>query len=173
MDLPASTFEPPAAAGRRAQLLLALLLLSVFPAFLLTIPIQTHSVKIDLPRLPEAIFPPTPSEPETYLMAASIMAPIDFELESPRRLHKLVVTPQDTVLFNGRAVDLAGLRSSLEIVEANKEWVDFRPEPNARYEMVIEVLAVTRRARLERLRLDSRPFRDAIEKGSARPYLSI
>lgn len=161
MELPDSTFEPPAAAGRRAQLLLALLLLSVFPAFLLSIPVQTHSVKIELPRLPEAIFPAIPSEPDAYLMTTLVVP--DLDLEPPRRIHELVVTPQDRVLFNGKAVDLTGLRTRLDIVGVREEWVDLRPDPNVRYEMFLEVLAVTRRAGLERLRLDNRPFRGSIE----------
>jgi len=41
MTLPVPTFEEPAAAARRAQLLLALVLLSVFPIVLLYVPIQT------------------------------------------------------------------------------------------------------------------------------------
>ncbi|MET1113203.1 MAG: hypothetical protein ABWX67_16925 [Allosphingosinicella sp.] len=169
MELFGPTFSNPAAAGRRAQLVLALLLLSVFPIVLLTIPIQTHAVKLDLLRLPEASAIPFPDD---YVVPASIRPPQ--ALAPVRRLHTLVVTPQDRVLIDGRAVGLASLRSRLDsISERQGEWVDFRPEPNARYEMVLEVLAVTRRARLERLRLDSRPFRNAIEKGSAVPWLSL
>jgi hypothetical protein len=32
--------------------------------------------------------------------------------------------------------------------------------------MFLEILAITRRARLERLRLDSRPFRNAIDEAA-------
>lgn len=168
MELFGSTVSNPAGAGRRAQLLLVLLLLSVFPIVLLTIPIQTHAVKLDLPRLPEASAVPFPYD---YVMPDSIRPAQS--LEPVRRLHTLVVTSQDRVLIDGRAVGFASLRSRLDSISlSDGEWVDFRPEPEARYEMVLEVLAVTRRARLERLRLDSRPFRDAIERGSAVPWLS-
>lgn len=165
MELPVPTIDDPAAAGRRAQLLLALLLLSVFPIFLLSIPIQTHSVKIDLPRLPDAIVPmPEGSGPPAYLLTTLVLP--DLDLEPPRPLHELVLTAQNTVLWNGREVDLAGLRTRLDLIEVRGEWVDFRPEPHARYELFAEVLAVTKRARLERMRLDSRPFREAIDEDS-------
>lgn len=161
MNHSASTFEEPAAHGVRAQLILALLLAALLPIFLLTFPIQTHSVKIDLPHLPETVVPAIPAPP-AYLLTTFIIP--EWELEPPRRLHELVVTPQDKVLMNGKEVDMSGLRMRLDIVAVRDEWVDFRPEPNARYEMFAEVLAVTRRARLERLRLDSRPFRRALDE---------
>jgi biopolymer transport protein ExbD len=156
MDVTASTIEEPAAAGRRAQLLLGLLLPALLPVFLLTFPIQTHSVKLDLPRLAEASAVPFPSDAR-ILAEWRLRVP---EMDSPRRVHILVVTPDDRALLNGRELDLAGLRGQLDLISVNDgEWVDFRPEPNARYEMFFEVLALTRRARLERLRLDSRSFR--------------
>lgn len=165
METVASTVHDAAAAGRRAQLLLALVLLSVFPVFILAIPIQTHSVKIDLPRLPEAVVPmPERSSPRVYFFA-----PVDLphrDPEPPRPVHDLVLTAQDRVLWNGRHVDLEGLRTRLDIITVRDEWVDFRPEPHARYELFAEVLAVTKRARLDRMRLDSRPFREAVD---ARP----
>jgi biopolymer transport protein ExbD len=170
MRLPDSAIEEPAAAGRRAQLLLALFLLCVFPIFLLTIPIQTHSVKIDLPRLPDAIVPmPARSSPPAYLLTTMVLP--DLGLEPPRPLHELVVTPQNTVLWNGRKIDLAGLRTRLHLIEARGEWVDFRPEPNARYEMFAEILAIAKRARLERMRLDSRPFRGSIDERPEPPAI--
>lgn len=161
MELPA-TFEAPAAAARRAQLLLALLLGAILPVFLLTLPIPTHSVRIDLPLLPEAIVPMPPGAgPPAYLLTTFIVP--DLDLEPPRPLHELVITPQDKMLWNGKAVDVAGLRTRLDIVAIREEWVDLRPDPNARYEMFAEVLAITKRARLEKMRLDSRPFREAID----------
>ena len=163
MKLLVSALDDPAAGGRQAQLLLALLLLSVFPVFFLTIPIQTHSLKIDLPRLPDAIVPmPEGASPPVYLLTTMVFPDLDLEL--PRPIHELVVTAQDRVLWNGKEVDLEGLRTRLHIVTFRDEWVDFRPEPYARYEMFAEVLAVTKRARLERMRLDSRPFRKAIDE---------
>ena len=155
-----SALDDPAAAGRRAQLLLALLLLSVFPIFLLYIPIQTHSVKINLPHLPETIVPIVPATPTppVYLLSLPVPPAPDVEPEAPRQLHELVITSWNTLLWNGREVDLAALRTRLNIIEISEEWVDLRPEPNARYELFAEVLAVIKRARIERLRLDNRPF---------------
>lgn len=157
-------FADPADAGRRAQLLLALLLLSIFPIFWLSIPIQTHAVKLDLPPLPERIVAMAPAPP-AYLMTSYLVP--DLELEPARGLHELVLTPGDAVLLNKREVDLAGLRARLDVIAVRNEWVDFRPEPNTRYEFFAEVLAVTRRARLERLRLDNRPFGEALDEPPA------
>ena len=161
--------DDPAAAGRRAQLLLALLLLCVFPICFLYVPIQTHSVKIDLPHLPETIVPIVPATPTppVYLLSLPIPATPNVELEAPRRLHELVITPWNTMLWNGRQVDLTELRSRLNIVEISEEWVDLRPDPNARYELFAQVLAVIKRARVERLRLDNRPFRRSIDEPPA------
>ncbi|HEU0099441.1 MAG TPA: hypothetical protein VFQ67_11785 [Allosphingosinicella sp.] len=161
---PGSSFEETAAPGRRAQLILALLLLSVFPVFFLTIPIQTHSVRLDLPRLPGAIVPASPPRPDAYLMTTLAVRRLVGDPERTPRFHELVVTPHETILFDGREVDVRGLAARLGSVEAREEWVDFRPDPNARYELFAEILAMTRRARIERLRLDSRPFRGALDE---------
>jgi biopolymer transport protein ExbD len=166
MKLPDPTIEEPAAAGRRAQLLLALLLLCIFPICFLYVPIRTHSVKVDLPRLPDRIVraaPATPPPP-VYLRSLPIPPAPDVEPEAPRPFHGLVITSGNALLWNGRKVELAELRSRLDIIETRAEWVDLRPEPNARYELFAEVIAVIKRARIERLRLDSRPFRNAIDE---------
>lgn len=161
MNLDAPMFEDSSAGGRRAQLLLAALLLSLIPIFLQAIPIQTHSVKLDLPRLPEAIVPgPAPR----FMFMSSLALPrLDRDIVPARAVHALAVTPEGRILFDGSEVDVVGLRTRLDLAEAGREWVDFRPDPHARYELFLETLAVIRRARLERLRLDSRPFRTAID----------
>ncbi|HEX8379905.1 MAG TPA: biopolymer transporter ExbD [Allosphingosinicella sp.] len=153
----------PADQGLRAQLLLALLILSVFPIFLLTFPVQTHGIRIDLPPLPETIVPAGPIEPQPYLLTTFVLP--NPKLVPPRRVHDLVVTPTDVVLMDGKQVDFRGLRERLDVVAGRDgEWLEFRPNPNARYELFVEVLAVVKRAYVERLRLNSRPFRRALDE---------
>jgi biopolymer transport protein ExbD len=99
--------------------------------FIITIPIQTHAVKLDLPQDQPNQQPP----------------PID-----PVK-NKIVVTPQDQVLWNGTPIDLVRLRQYLDITQTMNPIPELhlQPDPNARYELVDEVLAVTKRARVEKM----------------------
>jgi len=94
--------------------------------FIITIPVQTHAVKIDLPQQQENQTPP----------------PID-----PVK-NKIVVMPNDAVLWNGAPVDLTTLRQYLDITTTMTPTPELhiQPHPNARYEDVDEVLAVVKRA---------------------------
>ncbi len=94
--------------------------------FIITIPIQSHSVPIDLPTGGPP--PPTPD---------------------PER-NKLVVTREGATLWNGIAVDRAGLRSLLQQVGAASRppELQFEPDPEARYEVVDGVLAEIKRANI-------------------------
>ncbi|HEX8238241.1 MAG TPA: hypothetical protein VF574_00695 [Allosphingosinicella sp.] len=160
MLLADSTVDDPVAAGRTAQLLLALLVLTLFPIFLLMHPIQTHSVKLDLPRLPEASAVPYPYGAR-FLERLDESRPL---MKPGARAHRLSTTPGNAILFDGAEVDLETLRGRLNLAAVEGGWVDFSPEPDARYELFFDVLALTRRARLDRLRLDSRPFRRALDE---------
>ena len=99
--------------------------------FIITIPIQTHAVKLDLPQDQPNQQPP----------------PID-----PVK-NKIVITPQDVVLWNGQQIDLDRLRQYLDVTQTMNPVPELhlQPEPNARYELVDEVLAVTKRARVEKM----------------------
>ncbi len=94
--------------------------------FIITIPIQSHSVPIDLPVGP----------------------PPEIKIEPER--NKLVVTEAGAFLWNGQPVTLAGLRATLERVGAlrHQPELHFEPEPEARYVLVDEVLAVIKRANI-------------------------
>ncbi len=96
--------------------------------FIITIPIQTHAVKLDLPQDQPNQTPP----------------PVD-----PVK-NKIVVTGAGQVLWNGAAVDLVTLRQYLDITTTMTPTPELhlQPEPNARYELVDEVLAVTKRANI-------------------------
>jgi biopolymer transport protein ExbD len=96
--------------------------------FIITIPIQTHAVKLDLPQDQSTENPP----------------PVD-----PVK-NKIVVTGAGQVLWNGAPVDLVTLRQYLDITTTMTPTPELhlQPEPNARYELVDEVLAVTKRANI-------------------------
>ena len=99
--------------------------------FIITIPIQTHAVKLDLP-----VDQPNDAPP-----------PID-----PVK-NKIVIMPNSTVLWNGEPVDLIRLRQYLDITTTMNPVPELhlQPDPNARYELVDEVLAVTKRANVTKM----------------------
>jgi biopolymer transport protein ExbD len=97
--------------------------------FIITIPIQTHSVKLDLPSGPPPIDKPDPIK------------------------NKIVVDRSGAVLWNGRRVDLVTLRQYLDLTTAMtpEPELHLQPDPLARYELVDEVLAITKRANVTRM----------------------
>jgi biopolymer transport protein ExbD len=98
---------------------------------IITIPPQTHSVKLDLPQNTPNDTPP----------------PID-----PIK-NKIVVTRTEQVLWNGSAVSLDQLRTYLEASQQINPVPELhlQPEPEARYELVDEVLAATKRAKVSKM----------------------
>ena len=96
--------------------------------FIITIPVQTHAVKLDLPQNQADQTPP----------------PID-----PVK-NKIVIMPNGAVLWNGTPVDLVTLRQYLDITTTMQPTPELhlQPHPEARYELVDEVLAVTKRAQV-------------------------
>ena len=99
--------------------------------FIITIPVQSHAVKLDLPQDSPNNNPP----------------PVD-----PVK-NKIVVTSQDAILWNGSPVNLVQLRQYLDVSQqlVPTPELHLQPEPNARYETVDEVLAVTKRAQVEKM----------------------
>jgi biopolymer transport protein ExbD len=95
---------------------------------IMTIPIQSHAVKLDLPQDQQNQTPP----------------PVD-----PVK-NKIVITPQGAVLWNGAPVDLTTLRQYLDLTTTMNPTPELhlQPDPQARYELVDEVLAVTKRAQV-------------------------
>jgi biopolymer transport protein ExbD len=100
--------------------------------FIITIPIQTHAVKLDLP-----INDPNQNTPP----------PID-----PVK-NEVVIDPASKIFWNGSPVTLGQLRQYLDITQQLNPIPELhlRPDANARYELVDEVLAVTKRARVEKM----------------------
>ena len=100
--------------------------------FIVTIPIQTHAVKLDMP---------TPNaEPPPQTEAAIVV--------------DLVVDFDGTVIWNGRAVpNRATLRAFLETVGVQDPQPEIHLRPNrlARYETVAQVLADAQRLGVEKI----------------------
>ncbi|SFS11090.1 ExbD/TolR family protein [Sphingomonas jatrophae] len=106
-------------------------LLVLLIMFILTIPIQTHAVKLDLP-----VDNPNSNPP-----------PID-----PIK-NKITVDPAGTVMWNGAPVSLIVLRQYLDQTQVMNPVPELhvQPDPQARYSIVDEVLAVTKRANVEKM----------------------
>ena len=98
--------------------------------FIITIPIQTHAVKVDLPQNS-----PNPAPP--------------VNLDK----NKVSIDTTGTVSWNGAPVDEVTLRQYLDQTAAmNPEpELHFQPDPNARYEVVDRVLAVIKRSSVSKL----------------------
>ena len=99
--------------------------------FIITIPIQTHAVKLDLPQNQDTTTPP----------------PID-----PIK-NKVVITAAGAILWNGAPVTQPQLRQYLEQTQQMTPVPELhlQPEPTARYELVDQVLAITKLARVEKM----------------------
>ena len=98
--------------------------------FIITIPIQTHAVKVDLPQ-------PTP--------------PTDIIVEPV--VNKVFIDTQNQITWNGTPVDQKTLEDLLKrsvAMEPDPE-LHFQPDPYAPYNTVDEVLAVIKRAKVEKM----------------------
>jgi len=98
--------------------------------FIITIPVQTHAVKLDLPAPNNA--PPPPILPTK---------------------NEVAVTNTDQILWNGTPVDLTVLRQYLDASQTLNPIPELhiRPAQDARYEVVDNVLAVTKRANVTKM----------------------
>ena len=99
--------------------------------FIITIPIQTHAVKLDLP-VDQPNTPPPPIDPVK---------------------NKVVITAAGQILWNGNPVSQEQLRQYLELSQQIQPIPELhlQPEPEARYVLVDEVLAITKRAHVEKM----------------------
>ena len=98
---------------------------------IITIPVMTHAVKLDMPRPNDA--PPPPVKPEV------IEVGIDFD---------------GTILWNGSVVDsvdkLDGYFSQ-EAVKDPQPELHMRPNKRARYDIVARILASAQRHRMKKI----------------------
>jgi biopolymer transport protein ExbD len=98
--------------------------------FIITIPVQTHAVKLDLPQ--NSIPNPPPIDPVK---------------------NEVSINNRDQVLWNGTPVDLTVLRQYLDQSQTLNPIPELhlRPAADARYEVVDNVLAVTKRAKVSKM----------------------
>ena len=99
--------------------------------FIITIPIQSHAVKLDLP-----VNQPNSNPP-----------PID-----PVK-NVVTINAQDEILWNGAPVTQPQLRAFLDTTQQMSPVPELhlQPDATARYEVVDEVLAVTKRAKVQKM----------------------
>ena len=99
--------------------------------FIITIPIQTHAVKLDLP-VQQTDQPPPPIDPIK---------------------NKVVVTADGKILWNGNPVSQQQLRAYLDQTQQMSPVPELhlQPDATARYVLVDEVLAVTKRAHVQKM----------------------
>ena len=104
-------------------------LLVLLIMFIITIPIQTHAVKVDLP---QGNKPAPPVEPTKNTLA---------------------IDPAGTITWNGIPVNEVTLRQYLDQSAAMspEPELHFQPDPQARYEQVDKVLAVIKRSAVTKL----------------------
>jgi biopolymer transport protein ExbD len=97
---------------------------------IMTIPVQTHAVKVDLPQ----------------------QAPPQNQLVEPEK-NKLYIGQDGTVTWNGIPVDDVTLQQYLEqTTQKNPEpELHFQPDPQAQYDKVDHILAIVKRANVTKL----------------------
>ena len=105
-------------------------LLVLLIMFIITIPIQTHAVKVDLPQNQNT--PPPPVEPTKNTVS---------------------IDPAGGIAWNGAPVNEVLLRQYLDTSAAMtpEPELHFQPDPQARYEVVDKVLAVIKRSAVTKL----------------------
>jgi biopolymer transport protein ExbD len=99
--------------------------------FIITIPIMTHAVKLDMPRPSDA--PPPPVRPEV----------IDIEIDF-----------DGTILWNGTPVDGVDAIEGYFRSESQKDpqpELHLRPDKRAKYDVVARVLASAQRNRMKKI----------------------
>ncbi|MES2442273.1 MAG: biopolymer transporter ExbD [Pseudomonadota bacterium] len=99
--------------------------------FIITIPIQSHAVKVDLPQNP-------PNQP---------LPPVE-----PDK-NKIYIDATGAVFWNSVPVDDLTLQQYLERTTElpTEPELHFQPDPNARYEVVDHVLAIVKRTNITKL----------------------
>jgi biopolymer transport protein ExbD len=107
------------------DVLLVLLIL-----FIITIPVQTHAVKVDLPV--NSNTPKPPIEPAK---------------------NKIIIFSNDTMTWNGATIDDAQLAAALQdtLNMSPEPELHFQPMADARYEKVDKVLAIIKRSGISKL----------------------
>ena len=97
--------------------------------FIITLPVQTHAVKIDLP------------------------IPTDAKNNVDPEKNKVMIDPAGTITWNGTPIDLAQLATYLEQTKSLpvEPELQVQPDPYARYITVDRVMAVVKRSGVGKL----------------------
>ena len=106
-------------------------LLVLLIMFIITIPIQTHAVKVDLPVN-------SPNQPQNPV--------------NPEK-NKISIDPAGVVAWNGSPVDEVTLRQYLDQSAGMtpEPELHFQPDPESKYEVVDRTLAVIKRSAITKL----------------------
>ena len=99
--------------------------------FIITIPIQTHAVKLDLP-VNQPNNPPPPIQPLKNTVG---------------------LTKEGQITWNGSPISKQQLRQYLEVTQQMNPIPELhlQPDATARYELVDEVLAITKKAHVQKM----------------------
>jgi biopolymer transport protein ExbD len=99
--------------------------------FIITIPVQTHAVKLDLP-VNQNNQPPPPIDPVKNVVT---------------------INSSDAILWNGSPVSMVQLRTYLDATQQMNPIPELhlQPDATARYEIVDQVLATTKKAHVQKM----------------------
>ena len=164
----------PATHAARAQLILCFAITALLAPILIGVPRPNHGLTFDMGMIAEELGEGMTIEHSGWLRPyIRSNAPAGRFAISDRieplpapwgRRHRLDLLPSGELLFDSRPVDSEGLRSRLDwLMTRTSGWVDFHPDPEARYEDVVEALAPVARSAFDRLRLDNSRYAGAFE----------
>ena len=109
-------------------------MLVLLVTIIMTLPVQTHAVKLNMP-------PPTPS-PETPVIPKTIDIRVDFD---------------DTIYWNNNPADLAQIegyfRNEYQQVQGGEDQpeIHLRPDKRSHYDVTAKVLATAQRNHMEKI----------------------
>ena|SRR5579884_1662074 len=125
-DIPSTESDSLLAQMNTTPLIDVMLVLLVM--LIMTIPPQTHSIKLDLPNGP----------PPLYWVKPAV--------------NEVEITGTGALLWNGSPIDMSGLESELILTQQMypPPEVHLRPDPEARYGVVDDVLAMIKREHVQK-----------------------
>ena len=106
-------------------------MLVLLVTLIMSLPIQTHAVKLDMP-------PPNPNQPPPTEIPEVIQLDIDFD---------------DSILYNGNPTQLAQLDGYFlsESQKPDQPEIHLRPDKRSHYDMTARVLAAAQRNHMEKI----------------------